>query len=152
MSWSINRAAKEAGVSKSTVSRAVRAGKISAARQTDGSFLIEPAELFRVYPRKGAQHGSDPVNDPLRTPHEEAPATSYNEAEMLRIRLELTEQMLARERETVADLRKRLDVEAEKVLALARPPQHASNAPDDPLRTPLHPPVKRGIWDRLRGR
>ena len=51
MSWSVSRAARETGLSKSTISRAIKSGRISATRQHDGSYLIEPAELFRVYPR-----------------------------------------------------------------------------------------------------
>lgn len=48
MSWSISRAVKETGLSKSTISRAIKAGKISASRQDNGAYLIEPAELFHV--------------------------------------------------------------------------------------------------------
>lgn len=43
MSWSISQAAKEAGLSKSTISRAIKAGRISASRQDDGAYPIEPA-------------------------------------------------------------------------------------------------------------
>jgi excisionase family DNA binding protein len=47
---SLREAAKEAGVSKSTILRAVKAGRLSAARTDDGGYSIDPAELFRVYP------------------------------------------------------------------------------------------------------
>lgn len=51
MKLTLGQAAKEAGVSKPTLSRAIKSGKLSAEKQADGSFSIDPAELFRVYPR-----------------------------------------------------------------------------------------------------
>ena len=49
----LSEAAEQVGVSKSTLFRAVRAGRLSATRTDDGLFLIDAAELFRVYPAKG---------------------------------------------------------------------------------------------------
>jgi excisionase family DNA binding protein len=51
---SLREAAEQAGVSKSTVFRAVQSGRMSAPRTDDGGFAIDPAELFRVYPPKSA--------------------------------------------------------------------------------------------------
>lgn len=49
--FSLSEAAKVAGVSKSTIFRAVKTGKISAER--DGSeYRIDASELFRVFPVK----------------------------------------------------------------------------------------------------
>jgi transposase len=49
MGLSLRNAAKEAGVSKSTILRAIQSGRLSAARTPDGGYDIDPAELFRVY-------------------------------------------------------------------------------------------------------
>lgn len=46
----IGEAAKVAGVSKSTLLRAVKKGKISASRNDAGAFMFDPSELARVYP------------------------------------------------------------------------------------------------------
>jgi excisionase family DNA binding protein len=46
----LSKAARVAGVSKATIHRAIKSGRISAARQGDGSYLIDPAEVSRVYP------------------------------------------------------------------------------------------------------
>ena len=46
---SLREAAKEVNVSKSTILRAVRNGRLSAARTDNGGYSIDPAELFRVY-------------------------------------------------------------------------------------------------------
>jgi hypothetical protein len=50
MSYTLGQAAKACGKSKSTLSKAVKAGKISVIKNDDGSFSIEPVELFRVFP------------------------------------------------------------------------------------------------------
>jgi hypothetical protein len=60
MGLSLRNAAKEAGVSKSTVLRAIQGGRLSAARTDDGGYDIDPAELFRVYPPQSEQRsGTD---------------------------------------------------------------------------------------------
>jgi hypothetical protein len=150
MSWSVSRAARETGLSKSTISRAIKSGRISATRQHDGSYLIEPAELFRVYSRNAAQPPSEPHHDALRNPPEKASATNSNEVELLKLKLAMTEELLAQEREnsqrqqeTVKDLRKRLDAATDKVLALAQPTQPSADAPLDAVR---NPPKRRRWW------
>lgn len=147
MSWSISQAAKETGLSKSTISRAIKAGRVSALRQDDGAYLIEPAELFRVYPREVAQPSPDARHEAVRNPHEEAYATTSHDVEILRVKLAMTEALLQQEREnskrqqeTVEDLRRRLDAASEKVLALAQP---SSEARHD---APRNPPQPRRWW------
>ncbi|TGN42971.1 DNA-binding protein [Paracoccus liaowanqingii] len=147
MSWSISQAAKETGLSKSTISRAIKAGRVSALRQDDGAYLIEPAELFRVYPREVAQPSPDAHHEAVRNPHEEAYATPSHDVEILRVKLAMTEALLQQEREnskrqqeTVEDLRRRLDAASEKVLALAQP---SSEARRD---APRNPPQPRRWW------
>jgi excisionase family DNA binding protein len=49
MKHTLGTAAKATGVSKSTVYRAVKSGKLSASRNIDGEYEIDPAELHRVY-------------------------------------------------------------------------------------------------------
>ena len=50
MPYTLGQAAKATGLSKPTLSEAIKKGKISAARNENGSFSIDPAELHRVYP------------------------------------------------------------------------------------------------------
>jgi excisionase family DNA binding protein len=45
----LGQAARLTGTSKTTLTRAIKAGRLSAARQEDGSYRIDPAELHRVY-------------------------------------------------------------------------------------------------------
>jgi predicted site-specific integrase-resolvase len=46
----LSDAANAAGVAKSTIWRAIKAGRISASRTVVGSYQVDAAELFRVFP------------------------------------------------------------------------------------------------------
>src|SRR3954454_583273 len=48
----LREAAQQVGLHRSSLFRAIRAGRLSATRTESGDFLIDPAELFRVYPPK----------------------------------------------------------------------------------------------------
>lgn len=152
MSWTISRAARETGLSKSTISRAIKSGKLSAARREDNSYQIDPAELFRVYPKRVAQPPGDARHGATRNPPEQPSATPSNEVEILKAKLEMTREMLSRERETVDDLRKRLDAATDRVLQLTRGAQPLDDVQQDAPRNPAQPPVRRSIWSRLTGR
>ena len=69
---SLSAAAKEAGKSKSVLSNAIKQGRLSATWGETGSYRIDPAELFRVYPRTGENGVQEPVlernSTPPRTP------------------------------------------------------------------------------------
>lgn len=45
----LGQAARLTGTSKTTLARAIKAGRLSAIRREDGSYSIDPAELSRVY-------------------------------------------------------------------------------------------------------
>ena len=47
----LSSAARAAGVARSTVWRAVKAGSLSAHGLTNGTYAIYPGELLRVFPR-----------------------------------------------------------------------------------------------------
>lgn len=59
MKLSLSQAAKEAKKSKATISKDIKNGKLSA-NKVDNRFEIDPAELFRVYPKETAETGSEP--------------------------------------------------------------------------------------------
>jgi hypothetical protein len=50
MSYTLATAAAACGMNKSTILRAIKAGKISAVRDEHGQWQVEPTELHRVYP------------------------------------------------------------------------------------------------------
>ncbi len=45
----LGQAARLTGTSKTTLTRAIKAGRLSASRREDGGYRIDPAELSRVY-------------------------------------------------------------------------------------------------------
>jgi excisionase family DNA binding protein len=50
MSYTLGTAARATGVSKSTIYRAIKSGRMSANRSDTGDYAIDPAELHRVFP------------------------------------------------------------------------------------------------------
>jgi len=81
----MGQAAIEAGISKSTLSRAIKTGRLSAVRNDKGGFDIDPAELFRVYPRNGATSSTNSAMTRGATAIEPATATG----ETLALRAEI---------------------------------------------------------------
>jgi hypothetical protein len=55
----LGQAAIETGMAKSAISRAIKSGRLSARKKENGSFEIDPAELFRVYPPASSRNGSE---------------------------------------------------------------------------------------------
>jgi hypothetical protein len=104
--YSLAQAARAAGKSKPTIARAIKAGKISAARGDDGSYQVDESELARVYPLAGHVTGSvkrsEPGNGAGYTP-----TVTPGEMEALRL-------LLAEREESLRDLRRRLDAETEE--------------------------------------
>jgi len=83
---SLSQAAKASDRSKSTIGRAIKSGRLSATRNDDDTFSIDPSELFRVFPRDGRgtdQGGTDGTG------------MEQDEIRALRIELSKAEQRLA---------------------------------------------------------
>jgi len=53
---SLREAAELAGTSKSSILRAVKTGRLSATRNQEGEFKVDPAEVARVYDKGHASH------------------------------------------------------------------------------------------------
>lgn len=102
MALSLAKAAEAAGVSRTTLRRAIHSGRLSATRLEDGSYEVEPSELARVFPRPADSS---------------APAARHGEANdtgALRVENELLRERLADKDAVIDDLRRRLDAEAEE--------------------------------------
>jgi excisionase family DNA binding protein len=117
MPYSLKQAAEATGKSKPTILRAIQSGKISATRdQLTQAWIIEPSELHRIYQPVSdddAQQGK-PAND--ATPFETV--MLRREISIRDEKLNALQQERDRERqetrETIDDLRRRLDAEAEE--------------------------------------
>ena len=110
MAYTLREAALAIGKNKPTVLRAIQAGRISASRDATGNWLIEPAELQRVYPVSMGRNASS-MRDMTRD-------VSEGEA-VLKRELEVLREERERERHeaqaTIADLRRRLDTATEQL-------------------------------------
>ena len=109
MKFTVGTAAKETGKAKSTISRYISMGKISAVKTKGGSYEIDAAELFRVFPRVERSNSSRHSQMERSTTHKNTDETGVLEA-----KLEAAEQRIADKDKTIEDLRRRLDQESEE--------------------------------------
>jgi hypothetical protein len=110
----LGQAAKAVGKSKSTLTRAIQSGRLSAQRLEDKSYQIDPSELSRVFHLKTPETVPVAHHAILDDNPEEHPA-------VLRVKLEAAEAALDREKELNGDLTRRLDRAEERVLRLSAP-------------------------------
>ena len=61
MDFTLGEAARQCGVAKGTISKAIKTGKLSATRREDGSWKIDNAELARYLEANGHRFRSDTV-------------------------------------------------------------------------------------------
>ncbi len=129
MALTLTEAARAIGRNRTTVFRAIKAGKLSAIRdEITGEWLIEAAELFRAYAvALGATDTADGEIVRNGDPADLGDGATIRKAELaqqiddatgelreLRARLEAAETRIAEKDDTIADLRRRLDAESEE--------------------------------------
>lgn len=150
----LGEAAKAANVSKPTLSKAVKEGRLSAEKQPDGSYRIQPSELFRAYPPETHKNRFANTNIVERDTDNGNPLIA-NEVTSLREQLFILTQERERERNQlnaqIDDLRRRLDDEAEsrriegeerrKLTAILTDQRHPSSEPT--------PKLAKGFWSRI---
>jgi len=118
---SLGAAARQLGVSKGTISKAIASGKLSATRREDNSWAIENAELARYVEAHGHRfRPATAAGDPPGTVAE------------LRVRAELAEQRLADLRNMLADMERQRD-RWETVATRLAAPKPAEKPPEKPM-------------------
>jgi len=137
---SMTKGAELAGVSKGTVSKALKSGRLSYAEKTDNGYLIDTSELFRVFPPKQKETVDEARSDTPDGNRE----TLINSGGLQR-EIELLREQLQDRDGVVSDLRQRLDKSEEerreaqaRVIGLLTGPEAAES--------------KRGFFGRLFGR
>jgi hypothetical protein len=95
MKYTLNAAAKLSGRAKSTISKAIKDGRLSAARNDKGGFDIDGAELSRVFPF--------PVAD--QTPVPQPNTENEHENKVLEVELKAERQMRERLLSEIEDLK-----------------------------------------------
>lgn len=111
MKYTAGQAAKATGVATATITRALKSGKISGQKDESGAWVIDPAELHRVFPplaQKDHASSSMQERETPRATHERAPETSALEREVQTLREALSD---AREdRDKWRDMAERLSL------------------------------------------
>ncbi len=119
MNYTLKQAAVATGKSKPTILRAIQSGKLSASRhEVTNGWMIDPAELHRVYPPISKASKADSTTDTQRYAIPDGTGMLQRELELRDEQLEALRVERERERralqETIADLRDRLDKETEE--------------------------------------
>jgi hypothetical protein len=135
--WTMGEAARRAGISKATLSRAIKSGRVSATRNDKGGFDVDPAELFRVYPRNAAMVAA---NGAMK--RDATSAATPDESVALQAEIDALRGQLALMREQRDDLRSQRDSSQRMIETLLR-----QRDADQLLLADLRPqqqPTKRG--------
>src|ERR1700745_2289561 len=78
MYLTLGQAAKEAGVAKSTISKALSSGKLSYREKNSDGYKIDPAELFRVYPNPAKTDADELLSNDWRQDEATAETLPYS--------------------------------------------------------------------------
>jgi hypothetical protein len=127
-------AAKETGLTKPAIFKAIKSGKISASKDERGQWMIDPAELFRVY---------DPASKKETVEPQTANLSLLLKLQELESKLEVTDQRLLDKDREIDDLRTQRDqwrTQAEHITRLLTDGRAHEKQ------------KKSGIWAWLRGK
>ena len=114
----LGQAAKHTGLSKSTISRAISSGKLSAASKDSGGYSIDPAELFRVFPSNSSSNGSmGRLTTPSETPVQPAP---HQDTAALNAEIAGLKALIIKLEEQISDLKQQRDGWQEQAQASQR--------------------------------
>jgi predicted site-specific integrase-resolvase len=114
MSYTLGTAAKATGKSKTTIQRAIAKGTISAHKEKNGRYSIDPSELHRVFPMVSTDTVAQPSQVDTSRPPDETP---------LQVKVEALEAMLEREREALTEMRSDRDAWKQQATALLGAPE-----------------------------
>lgn len=145
----LSQAARAISKSKSTLNRAIKSGRLSAVRNEDGTFSIDPSELARAFPQNTPKREPAPRQE---RPSERPGTEDSNKVAMLEQLLEKEREALAREREVSADLKEDRDrwrAQATGLLSDLRTAQEKAAPAASPEALPG--PQSKGFWKRLFG-
>lgn len=100
MKLTLNQAAKDCGRAKSTISKAIKTGKLSHEKGDKGAFLIDQSELHRVFPPTSNEQSKIPV---ANSKNEQGNSTLQVELDAIRRELETANFERTREREQLTE-------------------------------------------------
>jgi hypothetical protein len=139
----LTEAAKETGLTRSAIFKAIKNGRLSATKNDQGHFLIQPCELFRVYSQV------DKVNVNLHA--ESAQLETAKETEET-VEILLLKQLLQQVESERDDLRRRLDDEAQErrklTMLLTHQPEKQQQETVSQRKHPDDSPLYRKLFRR----
>ena len=145
---SANRAAKEAGIAKKTLLEAIASGRLTAEKNDKGHWEIDPAELFRAYPKTSSAEEEKPKPTLLENRQKTSENSALEiEVKMLREQIERIDTERERERSQLTDQIEALKQQSERQSADHR--QALAALTDQ--REGVGEQPKRGLWARLVG-
>jgi hypothetical protein len=142
--WSAVQAAREAGVSRSTIHDALKSGRLQATKDDHGQWRITPQALIDAGFRTGK---------PTKSPHQAAPSAGAGDdapvpAEVARLRVEVLQVQLDGERRLrevverqLVDVVHERDVLRRQLEAAPTAAPSASQPPEQPQPDPMPHPV-----------
>lgn len=161
----LGQAARAVGKEKPTVLRALQKGKISAQKDENGEWAIEPAELFRVFPPVTEQPQGNPLAatgnvtiDNLQETPSATPDNGGSAALIAALREQIADlrEDRQRERANADELRRQLDEErAERgrlLNVIERQAEQVKLLTDQRVKEAEPPPKPKGLWAWLVGR
>ena len=141
MKYTAGQAATATGLSTATITRAIKKGKISAVKDGAGAWSIDPSELHRVFPPLAVMQG---MQDQMQREVISAASMPLQfELERLQERLKGMEALATDRADQIADLRTRLDAEAQERRRLTALLAHQT---DKPATIPEDPPARKWPW------
>lgn len=146
----LSQAAKLTRKSKSTLNRAIKSGRLSAVRNEDGTFSIDPSELLRVFPETALERSSERADG--RSLNRPGTGMELAEINALRVELAKAEQRAAVAEAQAAERARALEAAERNISDLRRmlPPPTAAGAAFVSTTDTIRP--KQGIWARLRNK
>ena len=104
MTYTLGTAAKATGKAKTTISRAIDNGRISAKKNDKGEWEIDPAELHRVFPALQVDSSGTPV-----AKQHELVAKIHSDTRVLQAEIEFLKERLKDKENIISDLREDRD-------------------------------------------
>jgi excisionase family DNA binding protein len=138
----LGQAAKLTGLGKTTLTRAIKAGRLSANRRDDGSYEIDPSELSRVYSIRSET--PETVSQSSLAVHH-VTATETPRDPDVTARLAALEEQVKGLKDLLEEVRQSRDEWKDQAARLV----HALPAPS--VETPAVTPPSRPWWRRLAG-
>lgn len=153
MSLSPAEAARHVGLTKQSVIKAIRSGRLSAIKDVSGGWLIEPVELFRVWPAVNQDRGKVTPQVDAGLPPENNEVVTLLKAQIDLLRSQLDDVRADRE-DIRADRNHWRQIAERGLLTDQRPPSERTPETTQSVEPVLPPPLPStgGFWSRLFGR